>query len=373
MMTVGVGKLLFDDWTSLEFPGGWSDTFIFQMSPKAGLPPTDYARVIRKLVPPLLKLRKSASVWVQVSGESGAGNWFIQVVRHTLRGLPAPVAVTSGSVRPQIWDFSIYPWLDCQPYPRPPAVKSYLDKKQLRPSELGCLRVLARANCAYAREIASLVDLSLTGVRSALRTLEEGRFVRLIGQRRHPLWRICRTGVSIALRSWGLPPGYAFPYRKERGWPACKERITPRRKKKRTSAGRHRRTARLWPAWLRKAWPQAEVWAGWTEVTCVYKRPDSLCWGMLDGVETLFWLEVESGNKSRQVICEHTLGRVNHALVYARGYSVRLAFILLGPPWVRRDTVQVFSDLPDDLAVVLEDWKAFGELPVPAWGMVRWA
>lgn len=372
-MTVRVGKVLFDDWESLKFPGGWSDTFIFQMSPAAGLPPADYARVLRSLIPSVLKLRKSASVWVQVSGKSRDGNWFIQAVRHALRGLPAPVAITSGSVLPQIRDFSFYPWMDCHPLPRPPTAEPYLKGKRLSFSEISSLRVLARADCAYTKEIASLAGLSLTTVRSALRTLEEGGFVQSVGERRRPYWRVCRTGLSIALRSWGLPPGYAFPSRKERGRSACKERSAPRRKKRRSSAGRHRRTARLWPAWLRKAWPQVEVWAGWTEVPCAYTRPDSLCWGLLDGYETLFWLEVESGNKSGEILRAKTVWRVNQALVYTRGYQVRLVFIILGLPWVRRDVVKVFYDLPGDVAIVLEDWKAVGELPVPAWGMVRWA
>ena len=250
-MAVRVGKVLFDDWVSLEFPGGGSDTFIFRMSPADGLPPADYARVIRSLIPSVLKLRKSASVWVQLSDESSDGNWFIQAVRHALRGLPAAVAITLSSVRPQIWDFSFYPWMDCRPLPQPPSVESYFDGGKVRPSELGCLRVLARANCAYTKEVASLANLSPTAVRSALRTLEKGGFVQSIGESRRPYWRVCRTGLSIALRSWGLPPGYAFPSRKERGRSACKERSTLRRKKRRSSAGRHRLTARLWPAWLR--------------------------------------------------------------------------------------------------------------------------
>jgi hypothetical protein len=92
----------------------------------------------------------------------------------------------------------------------------------------------------------------------------------------------------------------------------------------------------------------------------------------LDGYETLFWLEVESGNSSSRVLRNKTLRRVNQALVYARGFQLRLVFALLGPPWVRREGVKVFHNLPDDIAVVLEDWKAFGELPVPEWGRVRW-
>ena len=119
-MTVRIGKTRFDDWISLELPGGWSDTFIFRMSPTDGLPPADYAGVIRALIGPVLKLRKSASLWVQgvkpmtgrssIAGESmGAGRWYAQEVRQALWGLPAPVAVTSDFVQPQIWDFSFFP------------------------------------------------------------------------------------------------------------------------------------------------------------------------------------------------------------------------------------------------------------------------
>mgnify|MGYP001590164520 CR=1 FL=1 len=40
--------------------------------------------------------------------------------------------------------------------------------------------------------------------------------------------------------------------------------------------------ARLWPAWLRKAWPGAETWAGWSEVGLGLIRPDARCWGRLE-------------------------------------------------------------------------------------------
>jgi hypothetical protein len=93
---------------------------------------------------------------------------------------------------------------------------------------------------------------------------------------------------------------------------------------------------------------------------------------LLDGYETLFWLEVESGNTSRVELRNTTLRRVNQALVYTRGFQLRLVFALLGLPWVCEEVVKVFQDLPDDIAAVIEDWKAFGELPVPSWGKVRW-
>jgi len=370
-MAVRVGKALFDGWVSLELPAGWSDTFIFRMSPTDGLPPADYAQVIKSLIPAVLKLRKSASVWVQIGGEATGASWFCQAVCRALRGLPAPVAVTSASVPPQIWDFSFYPWTDSQPLASPPIAEPYLKGRNLNLAALSCLRVLARADCAYTAEVASLVDRDLKAVRKTLHSLEEDNLVQLMENGRYPYWMLRRPGLSTALRSWGLPPGQAFPCRKERGRPACKERGNSKRKTQ-SSSGRHRRTARLWPAWLRKAWPQAKIWAGWTEVACGRTRPDALCWGLLDGYETLYWLEVESGNASRVELRNKTLRRVNQALVYARGFQMRLVFALLGRPWVCREAVRVFRDLPNDVAAVVEDWKAFGGLPVPNWGKAAW-
>jgi hypothetical protein len=119
------------------------------------------------------------------------------------------------------------------------------------------------------------------------------------------------------------------------------------------------------------AWPQAEIWAGWSEVACGRSRPDALCWGQLDGYETLFWLEVESGNRARARLQRKTADRVNRALLYAHRSSVRLVFVLLGPPWVREGVAGIFPALPGDLAVMLADWKHFGDLPEPGWGRVK--
>ena len=102
----------------------------------------------------------------------------------------------------------------------------------------------------------------------------------------YPFWEITKKGTSIALRSWGLPPDYYFPERKEF--------LTP-------LDSRHRRAYCKWPAWIRKAWPHAELWTGWTEVHIkgLDATPDALVWGRLDGKETLFWLEAERGHSSR--------------------------------------------------------------------------
>ncbi|MCL4560086.1 MAG: hypothetical protein M1281_05680, partial [Chloroflexi bacterium] len=216
-------------------------------------------------------------------------------------------------------------------------------------------QVLARLETAYTAEVASLAGISLPTARQALRGLQNRQLVEREGGDVFPIWKVRRAGISLALRSWGLPPGVAFPTRRERS----------------SSTGRHRRAARLWPAWLRRAWPQAEVWTGWSEVAMGRLRPDALAWGKLAGREALFWLEVESGNASRETLRRKITRRFEQASIYTRRFSLFLVFALLAPPWVRQAVVEIFVQLPGDAAVVLADWKAFGMLPVPQWGSAR--
>ncbi len=212
--------------------------------------------------------------------------------------------------------------------------------------------VLPSKSNPEAERVAALAAVS---ARQALRGLQSRRLVGREGGEAYPIWKVRRAGLSRALRSWGLPPGVAFPTRRERS----------------SATGRHRRTARLWPAWLRRAWPQAEVWAGWSEVAMGRLRLDALAWGKLAGREVLFWLEVESGKASRETLRRKTARRFERALLYARRFSLSLVFALLAPPWVRQAVIGIFVGLPEDAAVVLADWKAFGALPVPQWGSAR--
>ncbi len=352
-MAVRVGSLVFSEWRSFPLGNGWSDTFVFPLSAQAGLPPGDYAHPLRRMAGHLAGLRPGASLWVPVAAPGGC--WYADEARQALRGLPLAVAVTQdrGALL-SLRDFSFCPGLFPTPVPPPPTAPER-GISDLSLQEVQALRVLARLGTAYTAEVASLAGVSLPTARQALRGLKHRLLVDREEQEAFPIWKVRRPGLSLALRSWGLPPGVAFPTRRERS----------------ATTGRHRRTARLWPAWLRRSWPQAGVWTGWSEVALGRLRPDALAWGELSGREALFWLEVESGNASRETLRRKTTRRFEQSLLYARRFSLCLVFALLAPPWVRQAVVGGFVGLPGDATVVLADWKAFGALPAPRWGLAR--
>lgn len=97
-------------------------------------------------------------------------------------------------------------------------------------------------------------------------------------------------------------------------------------------------------------------------------RPDALAWGQLNGQETLFWLEVESGHATRSELQRRAMVRCNRATLYARSFPVHMVFVILAQFWIRETIIGSFIDLPDTTSVVLADWKSFGWLPAPVWG-----
>lgn len=270
---------------------------------------------------------------------------------------------------------------------------NYLD---LSGDALSCLRVLARITSGYTSEIASLAGFGFARTKDALHELvdkgliglvvprsegeretkmidnvgEEGRVVSIEvakdarkadiskGEREYPHWKIRRNGISVVLRSWGVPPRHEFINRRERRTPAV---------------GRHRTAAHQWPAWLKKAWPHAQIWTGWSEVKMPKwaSYPDAIAWGTLDDRETLFWLEVESGHSAGDLIMKKTARRLLLAGDYAKSMKLRLVFAFLGMPWVRSAARLSFVGIPEHVAVVVGDWQQFGVLPAPQWGRAR--
>jgi hypothetical protein len=381
-MPVRVGTSVFYDWKAIEYPpAGWTDTFIFSMKHDAGLPPDEYAEAIKKLIYQLNKLRRGASVWVRVNGP---GTWYAREVRRVLRGTDTAIAVTASDIsQPRAESFSMPPYTIKTPSGPPPQADDW-HLGDLSMDALACLYVLARLQKGYTTEIAALVGVGIDLARKMLRVLDEKGYVVYINdfvkpaapkqmtliagkeigrsnageKKSYPFWQITKKGTSIALRNWGLPPDYYFPERKELRTPVD---------------SRHRRVARQWPAWVRKAWSHAEVWAGWSEVWIkgLDATPDALAWGQLDGNETLFWLEVESGHSSRQVIQKKMSRRLWQASAYSESMKVRLVFVLLAMPWVQEAARAALAGISDTVAIVTGDWKEFGKLPVVEWGKVR--
>lgn len=371
---VQVGGTLFADWASLELAAGYyTDTFILRPSARDGLPPAACAALVRLALGGLKRLRRGgASVWVQLRAP---GRWYLQEVGRGLWGAPVAVAVTPPLHPLCLEDFSRPPPLHPAPCPPPPRAAG--PPHPLAPripgagggggvsaAALACARVLARLGAGHTSEVAALAGLSPPTARRALVELEAVGCAVREGpapggySARYPFWRLRRRGLSLALRSWGVAPGRAFPQRLE---------------SRRVSAGRGRRVARLWPGWVRRAWGEAEVWAGWSEVALpgVGATPDALAWGALLGEEVLFWLEVESGHASGALIRARTVQRLGRALVYTRQVGVRLVFAVLGRRWAVGAACEGLMDIPAEAAVVAADWRAFGRLPRPQWGRVR--
>ncbi len=239
---------------------------------------------------------------------------------------------------------------------------------------------MARLTAAYTNEVASSCMMEDRACRSALWELEKHGYVEyhqndayidshLSSSRQRsskgekqaedvwPYWRIRRPGLSAALRAWGVPAGAEFGYRSERN---------------RLLDSVHRRRSRQWPKWVSMALPHAEIYAGWSEVGIpgLKANPDALAWGKVQGYETLFWLEVESGHSSRNLILDKTTVRWLKATGYAEAVGVHLVFVFLAMPWVRDAARLAFMDVPRTCAVIVADWSRhnFGQLPFPKWG-----
>lgn len=423
-MAYHVGSLVFDDWCSLRLDRGWSDTFIFRVSARSGLPPMDYARVIRRILPPLAKLRRGASVWVQVDAP---GRWYANELRRAMGRTPCPVAITTDDTPPDASLFSFTVRQGATPMPPPPRVRAVSGLKampRLGKSETRVLQALARIQGGTTAEVASLAGMNEKTARTALRRLEFLRLMEFMNRppRKRPNktarlrlknrlagWRRVRRGFRIQVK----------PARTHRpalpGMDILKRllaRLRRRRKKHfRTQpkrwwritrpgksqalrlwgipsgipfrAGwerdylpgwRHVRTARLAPAWLRQD-GQLEVLGGWSEVSVPGYRvvPDALVWARMQDDEVLVWVEVQGGSRPKEMTAflRRMRLRLRRASEYARRHRVRLVFLVLGKPWV----VQALRNEPVELthteAVLLQNWLDYGKLPTILWGAMQ--
>lgn len=358
-MTVRFGNITFSDWTSLEYEGGFTDTFIFHIDAMNGLPPFGYRPLLQRMAARLKNKRRGASLWIQVDLP---GEWYLMEVKNSLsRGFKVPHVVTETGQIPEWVAFSRRPDLWNYKCAEPPAAKTRPDLVSI--NELRCMRVLARIKQGLVSEIASLADLDQALVTTTIGSLVKKKLLfqtpelenaRMAG----PYWQLTRSGLSYTMRRWNAPPRLDFTDRRE-GDPG--EIRTP-----------HRHVSRMWPSWLRSAYPRTEIWMGWSEVGIpgISVRPDALAWGRIQGFETLFWLEVGDDHKGRDEIKKDTHTRLEKALLFCRRTGARLVYAQLSPNWVQKAARWGVMDLPGDAAVIMGDRKIFGKLPMVEWGKV---
>ena len=365
-MTVRICNMTFSDWVSLPIEGGWTDTFIFRMEAKACIPPFEYAPLLERMAAHTLAKRPCASIWVQVHSP---GEWYVAEVKRSLPGLKLPYAVTRADDELKYLDFSVPLKLLYSPSQRPPIVEEKLPS--VSQEELRCLQALGRMKKGNELDIASLAGLSVNLTKNLLASLEEKKLVvhktspkikrdksKPAQMDLFPFWHTRSRGLSLALRSWGVPKGTEFSTRTEENLQQI--------------GTEHRHIARAWPAWLRSAWPQAEVWTGWSEVRLPETDviPDGLVYGRIQGYETLFWLEVGDEHKSRDKITQVTANRLSEAQKFCDRTGVRLVYVQLSTNWVHEAVRWACVDLPKEVAVVMGNERKFGKLPVLEWGRI---
>lgn len=366
-MTVRLGDVTFSDWVGLKYEGGYTDTFIFHIDALNGLPPFRYRPLLQRLVAELNQKRPGASLWIRVDSP---GDWYpMEVKRSMTHGFSIPYVVTRTGETPDFRSFSFRPRLYSSSLPRPPTIDD--DLSRFTQEELRCLQVLTRIRKGSDDDVSSLTSLPEMTTHDVLRELQKNKMtIHKRGEKiqkdkskpkeldPYPMWHPTRRGISVALRSWGASKGVDFSGAKELN----PDKIcTP-----------HRNLSRRWLAWLRAAYPRAEIWAGWSETKLpgISVYPDALAWGRIQGYETLFWLEVGDEHKSRKEIEEITKQRLKSAWKFCKRTGVRLVFAQISPKWVQELVGVALGPILPDIAAVMTSASRFGKLPNIEWGKI---
>ncbi len=331
------------------------DIFKHHISYKDGLPPYAQARTIDLIANQLIKARPHPALWVSVETP---GNWFYAEIKRLVKfKIPMTVQMAwNPLVMERQFSSPIKPtYLQAG---KVPILAPRFDPKEygIKEPALRVLRVMARLKTAYRPEIASLSGFSESHVRNLLKQLQVENLIerRRIG--RYEGYAIRTKGLRIVHRSWNIPKGVHF---------------TKYRGEFRYAGERHRRKARMWRAWLEKAYPNIEIWESWTEVPIQRGIPDALAWGMHQGKEMLFWLEVDSGKSSGQTMRRIYSGRIAQARRHAAAWNLPVVFCIMGPGWVVRHFRRYDYSKHTQIAVIGHDWRDFGRLPQYAMGEWR--
>lgn len=330
------------------------DVFRHHISYKDGLPPYAQARIIDLITNRLIKARQYPALWVSVDAP---GDWYIVEVKRLVKK-KIPLTIQPACKTTVIeWNFSEH----IEPtYLREgdmPILAPRFNPADygIKESALRVLQIMARLKTAYRPEIASLAGFSESHIRNLLKQLQAENLIERRKISKYEGYAIRTKGLRLAHRSWNIPKGVHFS--KYRG-------------EFRYAGERHRRVSRRWRAWLETAYPNIEVLESWTEVPLFYGIPDALVWGRKGEYEMLFWLEVDSGHSSEKVMSRNYFHRLQNAYQHANRLGISIVFCIMGPPWVVNAFSWHLPPLPPNMAVIGQDWRAFGKLPFYETG--RW-
>lgn len=330
------------------------DVFKHHISYKDGLPPYAQARIIDLITNRLIKARPYPALWVSVDAPGG---WYVvEVKRLVKKKIPMTVQPAWKTiVIERNFSQSIHPT-----YLREgdlPILAPRFDPADygIKKSTLRVLQIMARLKTAYRPEIASLAGFSESHVRNLLKQLQAKNLIERQKIGKYEGYAIRTKGLRLVHRSWNIPKGVHFS--KHRG-------------EFRYAGERHRRVSRRWRAWLEAAHPNIEILESWTEAPLFYGIPDALIWGRKGEHEILFWLEVDSGHSSKKVMRRNYSHRFQNAYQHAKRLGISIVFCIMGPPWVVRFFPSCIPYLYPNMAIIGQDWRAFGKLPFYETG--RW-
>lgn len=338
--------------------GSWIDLWIYRVNACDGLPPSARAKVIKGVYRQLQRYRSLPCLWVQVDSP---GDWYLTALKWALRGQKIMVNVSPVGQEFSIVGFPDVPWVIDWPWPQPQFGCSVFDEANLtkdQKAELKILRSMARLEMAGVKEIASLAGFGVTYTRKILAWLSENRLVQPFDSgsemmnKKDPLWEIRQRGLQYVRQSWNVP--YKFRFRSIR----LEQKYAGRK---------HRRMCRLFRSRLERAYgADFQVWQSWSEPGLAYANPDAVIWGTYRGVETLVWLEVETGKKSAVEHVEKAVYRYWQAKEITERHGVQLIYVFLAMPWVLRAVAKSASfPLTKGTAVILDNWMDYEHLAKP--------
>lgn len=352
-------------WQPSQTTLGWLNLFVYRINGKAGLPPSAWDEIIARLMNQLKARTRFPCLWVKVDSQ---GHWFVTELKILLSQRSLPVLITNAHEKRDaaalLGEFLATPSMTPAKLLAPDFLIPIFSEETLNQREkakLAILRPLARMLSAFTKEVASTSGFGLTYVRPILLELVEEGLVLPFEEsitpnsRKYPSWQITRKGLRYVLSSWNIPGNI---------------RIMSVIKEQKYSGRKHRKLSRFGRARVGDAYTiDFEVWDAWTEPALGSAHPDSLVIGRYKGVETIIWLEVETGKKSGRHVVQDLMFRSKQARQFAEDRKVNVIFAVLALPWVLKalENYGLFL-IPGNMALIFDNWRHGGYLPLPIFG-----